>query len=42
MFAEERDTVFFDLESQLDLNRLQNPQRMFGSLQDFVIIDEIQ
>jgi len=33
---------FFDLESQIDLNRLQNPQLMLGSLQDFVIIDEIQ
>lgn len=34
--------TFFDLESQLDLNRLQNPQLMLGSLQDLVIIDEIQ
>lgn len=42
MFAEGRNTIFFDLESQIDLNRLQNPQLMLGSLQDFVIIDEIQ
>ncbi len=42
MFAEGRRTVFFDLESQLDLNRLQNPQLMLGSLQNIVIIDEIQ
>lgn len=42
MFAEGRNTVFFDLESRLDLNRLQNPQLMLGSLQDLVIIDEIQ
>jgi len=42
MFAEGRNTTFFDLESQIDLNRLQNPQLMLGSLQDFVIIDEIQ
>ena len=42
MFAVGRSTVFFDLESQVDLNRLQNPQLMLGSLQDLVIIDEIQ
>jgi len=42
MFSEGRNTVFFDLESQIDLNRLQNPQLMLGSLQDLVIIDEIQ
>jgi predicted AAA+ superfamily ATPase len=42
MFAQERTTVFFDLESQPDLNRLQNPQLMLGSLRGLVIIDEIQ
>ena len=42
MFAKERTTVFFDLESQPDLNRLQNPQLMLGSLRGLVIIDEIQ
>ena len=42
MFTEERTTDFFDLESQLDLNRLQNPQLMLGSLRGLVIIDEIQ
>jgi hypothetical protein len=42
MFAKERTTVFLDLESQLDLNRLQNPQLMLGSLRGLVIIDEIQ
>ena len=42
MYAEGRNTAFFDLESQIDLNRLQNPQLMLGSLQDLVIIDEIQ
>jgi len=42
MFAGGRNTIFFDLESQIDLNRLQNPQLMLGSLQDLVIIDEIQ
>jgi uncharacterized protein len=43
MFAKEGTTAFFDLESQADVNRLQNPQLMFGSLQErLVIIDEIQ
>jgi predicted AAA+ superfamily ATPase len=42
MFAKERTTTFFDLKSQLDLNRLQNPQLMLGSLRGLVIIDEIQ
>ena len=42
MFAKERTTAFFDLESQPDLNRLQNPQLMLGSLRGLVIIDEIQ
>ena len=38
MFAKDRTTVFFDLESQLDLNRLQNPELMLGSLRGLVII----
>jgi predicted AAA+ superfamily ATPase len=42
MFAKDRTAVYFDLESQLDLNRLQNPELMLGSLQDLVIIDEAQ
>ncbi len=42
MFAKGRTFAFFDLESQLDLNRLQNPQLMLGSLRGLVIIDEIQ
>ena len=42
MFAKAKTTVFFDLESQLDLNRLQNPQLMLGSLRGLVIIDKIQ
>ena len=40
MFAKGRNAIFFDLESQIDLNRLQNPQLMLGALQDLVIIDE--
>ena len=42
MFSKEKTTTFFDLESQFDVNRLQNPQLMLGSLSGLVIIDEIQ
>jgi uncharacterized protein len=42
MFDGEKTIAFFDLESRVDLNRLQNPQLMLGSLQGLVIIDEIQ
>lgn len=42
MFAEGKSAHFFDLESEPDLNRLQNPQLMLGSLKGLVIIDEIQ
>jgi uncharacterized protein len=42
MFAKGKRAAFFDLESQPDLNRLQNPQLMLGSLHGLVIIDEIQ
>lgn len=42
MFAEDRTTAYFDLESPRDLSRLQNPQLMLESLKDIVIIDEIQ
>jgi predicted AAA+ superfamily ATPase len=42
MFAKDRPSAYFDLESQLDLNRLQNPQLMLSSLRDLVIIDEVQ
>ncbi len=42
VFGEGRTSAFFDLESQVDLNRLRNPQLMLGSLQGLVIIDEIQ
>lgn len=41
-FAKGRVASFFDLESQPDLMRLQNPELMLGSLQNIVIIDEIQ
>jgi uncharacterized protein len=42
MFAKDRTAAYFDLESQLDLNRLQNPELMLGSLRGLVIIDEVQ
>ncbi len=42
MFAEGKKAIYFDLESQPDLQRLQNPQLMLGSLQGIVILDEIQ
>ena len=42
IFAKERTKALFDLESQPDLNRLQNPQWILGSCRGLVIIDEIQ
>jgi predicted AAA+ superfamily ATPase len=41
-FAKGRDAAIFDLESQSDLMRLQNPELMLGSMKKLVIIDEIQ
>lgn len=42
MFGEGQGTVYFDLESQPDLIRLQNPELMLGSLKGLAILDEIQ
>jgi predicted AAA+ superfamily ATPase len=42
MFGDGRDTVYFDLESQPDLTRLQNPELMLGALKGVAILDEIQ
>jgi hypothetical protein len=42
IFGKEKDATFFDLESQPDRIRLQNPQLMLGSLKGLVILDEIQ
>ena len=42
MFAEGKKATYFDLESQPDLRRLQNPELMLGSLKGIVILDEIQ
>jgi predicted AAA+ superfamily ATPase len=42
MFVRDRTAAYFDLESQIDANRLQNPELMLGSLRGLVIIDEAQ
>ena len=42
MFGEGKTTIYFDLESQPDLRRLQNPELMLGSLRGIAILDEIQ
>ena len=42
MFTDDLSAVFFDLESQPDLQRLQNPELMLGSLDGIVVIDEVQ
>lgn len=42
IFAKDRDVVYFDLESQPDLQRLQNPELVLGSANGFIILDEIQ
>ena len=41
-FAEEHKTTYFDLESQPDRQRLENPELMLGRLEGLAIIDEIQ
>lgn len=42
MFGKGKTTTYFDLESQPDLRRLQNPELMLGSLTGIVVLDEIQ
>ncbi|MDY6972944.1 MAG: ATP-binding protein [Thermodesulfobacteriota bacterium] len=42
MFGQDRDSSYFDLESQPDLQRLQNPELMLGGIQGLVVLDEIQ
>ena len=41
-FAIEKHATIFDLESQPDIRRLQNPELALGSLEGLVILDEIQ
>jgi len=42
MFTDDLRATFFDLESQPDVQRLQNPELMLGSLDGIVVIDEVQ
>lgn len=42
IFEKQRQSVHFDLESQPDLTRLQNPEMVLGSLEGLVVLDEIQ
>ena len=42
LLAENRSATFFDLESQPDVRRLQNPELALASLDGLVVIDEIQ
>lgn len=42
MFAQDRETTYFDLESLSDQTRLQNPELALGDLKGTVILDEIQ
>jgi predicted AAA+ superfamily ATPase len=42
LLAEGRPATFFDLESQPDVRRLQNPELVLSSLDGLVVIDEIQ
>lgn len=42
MIAREFEATYFDLESQADLARLQNPELALSSVQNLIIIDEIQ
>jgi predicted AAA+ superfamily ATPase len=38
-FAEGRTALYFDLESQPDRQRLQNPELMLGALEGIAILD---
>jgi predicted AAA+ superfamily ATPase len=42
LFGSGKGVDYFDLESQHDLQRLQNPELVLGSLEGVVILDEIQ
>lgn len=42
LISQEREGHYFDMESPVDRQRLQNPELMLGSLSGLVIIDEIQ
>lgn len=42
IYGGDRKAEYFDLESQPDLQRLQNPEMVLGPLEGIVILDEIQ
>lgn len=42
MFAQGREAQLFDLDSQPDLRRLQNPEMALGAATGLVVLDEIQ
>ena len=42
MFGSDRKSVYFDLESQPDIQRLQNPEMVLASQEGIAILDEIQ
>ena len=42
MLGKQQAAHFFDLESEVDRRRLQNPELMLGSLSGLVVLDEIQ
>ena len=42
IFCSKQETTFFDLESQPDVRRLQNPELVLGGLTGLVVLDEIQ
>lgn len=42
LFGQNKSTIYFDLESPPDLNRLQNPHLILNPLHGLVIIDEAQ
>lgn len=41
-FAGVREATFFDLESEVDLRRLANPEMVLGASEGLVVLDEIQ
>ena len=42
MIASQQESTYFDLESQADIRRLENPEMMLASQKGLVVIDEIQ
>ena len=42
LFSKGKKATHFDLESQPDLQRLQNPELMLATLEELVVLDEIQ